>query len=353
MSRWRYLAKRLLLSVPVLWLGTSITWFIIFQGPVDPAANVLGSANPQNQALYQDAREQLGLDRPPLAHYVDWMTNLFTFDLGRTWLLYPGSNVNALIMDFLPRTLWLGFWSVVIAVFVGVPLGFYAGLNSNTVADYVTSLSGIVWRAMPNFWLAVMLLSLLISSEQWTAALFGTPVSWDAFGVQVDAITGNPQLGYMHGDPLALFTEPTNTLAAIKKILPAAVVLGSASMGNEMRIGRTAVLETRGEKYIDLAKAKGVSNRALVWKHILRNALVPLVPIITSEAFLLIGGSVLVEKVFGIQGIGWLFFKAAIQGDLPLVGTLMFIFIVMMLAINIAQDLLYTLIDPRVGYEEA
>ncbi|QLG26974.1 ABC transporter permease [Halorarum halophilum] len=353
MSRWRYLAKRLLLSIPVLWLGTSMTWFIVFQGPVDPAANVLGSANPQNQELYQDAREQLGLDRPPLEHYVDWMTNLFTLDLGRTWLLYPGSNVNALIADFLPRTLWLGFWSVLIAVFVGVPLGFYAGLNSNTAADYVTSLSGIVWRAMPNFWLAVMLLSLLVSSEQWTELLFGTPLNWDALGVEIDAVTGNPRLGYMHGDPLALVTEPRNTLAAIKKILPAAIVLGSASMGNEMRIGRTAVLETRREKYIDLAKAKGVSRRALVWKHVLRNALVPLVPIITSEAFLLIGGSVLVEAVFGIQGIGWLFFKAAIQGDLPLVGTLMFVFIVMMLTINIAQDLLYTLIDPRVGYEEA
>ncbi len=341
------------MSIPVLWLGTSITWYVIFMGPIDPAANVLSSANPQNKQLYQTAREELGLNRPPLAHYVDWMTDLFMLDLGQTWLLYPGSNVNALVMDFLPRTLWLGFWSVVVAVFIGVPLGFYAGLNSNSLADYIASLSGIVWRAMPNFWLAVMLLSVLISSEAITKSLIGVSISWDAFLIPIDAITGNPQLSYMHGNPLAFFTKPMETLTAIKKILPAALVLGSASMGNEMRIGRTAVLETRSEKYIDLAKAKGVSNRALVWKHIFRNALVPLVPIITSEAFLLIGGSVLVESVFGIQGMGWLFFRAAIQGDLPLVGTLMFVFIVMMLVINIAQDLLYTLIDPRVGYEEA
>ncbi|WP_435064939.1 ABC transporter permease [Halobaculum sp. EA56] len=348
MSKWRYLGKRLLMSVPVLWLGTSMTWYIIFQGPIDPAANVLSNTQTQNTERYEAAREQLGLDRPPLEHYVDWMTNLFTLDLGQTWLLYPGSNVNALVMDFLPRTVWLGFWSVVIAVFVGVPLGFYAGLRSNTLADYLASVSGIVWRAMPNFWLAVILLSLLVSSE----TLFG--FDWDTLLIDLPSgVTGNPQLSYMAGQPWALVTQPGETLAAIKKILPAALVLGSASMGNEMRIGRTAVLETRNEKYIDLARAKGVSRRVLVWKHILRNALVPLVPIITSEAFLLIGGSVLVESVFGIQGMGFLFFKAAIQGDLPLVGTLMFVFIVLMLVINIAQDILYTIIDPRVGYEEA
>jgi len=335
------------MTIPVLWLGTSMTWYIIFQGPIDPAANVLSETQTQNTERYEAAKAELGLDRPPLEHYADWMTDLFLLDLGQTWLLYPGSNVNALILDFLPRTVWLGFWSVLIAVFVGVPLGFYAGLRSNTVADYLASVSGIVWRAMPNFWLAIILLSILVGSE----SLFG--VDWDSFLIDLPSgVTGNPQLGYMAGDPLALVTQPRETLAAIKKILPAAVVLGSASMGNEMRIGRTAVLETKNENYVDFARAKGVSSRALVWKHIFRNALVPLVPIITSEAFLLIGGSVLVETVFGIQGMGFLFFKAAIQGDLPLVGTLMFVFIAIILAVNIFQDFLYTLIDPRVGYEE-
>ncbi|WP_137285731.1 ABC transporter permease [Halorussus salinisoli] len=347
MSRWRYLGKRFLLAIPVVWLGMSMTWFIIFMGPVDPAANVLNNADPQASERYEAAQERLGLNTPPHEHYVNWMWDMATLDLGQTWLLYPGSDVGSLILDYMPRTLWLGFWSVTIAVFVGIPLGFYAGLRSNTLADYLTSLSGIVWRAMPNFWLAVMILSVLVSSEQ----IFG--FDWDTFLLPMDAVTGNPNLGYMADDPLALFTQPGQTLTAIKKIAPAAIVLGSASMGNEMRIGRTAVLETRNESYIEAAKSRGVSGRRLVWKHIFRNALVPLVPIITSEAFLLIGGSVLVETVFGIQGIGFLFFKSAIQGDLPLVGTLMFIFIIMIVGINLLQDVLYTIIDPRVGYEEA
>jgi peptide/nickel transport system permease protein len=157
-------------------------------------------------------------------------------------------------------------------------------------------------------------------------------------------------------EPLSLLTNPSETLpqlvAAIKQIAPAAIVLGSSSMGNEMRIGRTAVLETINSNYVETAKAKGVSNRTLVWKHVFRNALIPLVPIITGEAFLLIGGSVLVESVFAIQGIGQLFFLAAIQGDLPLVGSLMFIFILILVGTNILQDFLYTVIDPRVGYDD-
>jgi peptide/nickel transport system permease protein len=337
MSRLRYLAKRLAMTVPVLWAGMSMTWFAIYMGPIDPAAGVLGDTQTQDPDAYQAAREQLGLDQAPLEHYQDWMWNMLTLDLGQTWLLYPGSSVESLILQFLPRTLWLGVWAVLIAVFVGVPLGFYAGMHSNTVPDYLASLGGIVWRAMPNFWLAVMLLTVLVQSQDLLA------LDWDRFIVPIDAITGNPKLTDLH--------RPSNVLAAIKKILPASIVLGSAAMGNEMRIGRTAVLETKQSKYVDFAKSRGVSDRVVVWKHIFRNSLVPLVPLITSEAFLLIGGSVLVETVFGIQGMGFLFFRAAIEGDLPLIGALMFIFIVVMLAINILQDILYTIIDPRVGYE--
>jgi peptide/nickel transport system permease protein len=336
-SRLGYLAKRLVMTLPVIWIGTSLTWVIVFMGPIDPASRLLSEGAIRNPAAYAAAQTQLGLDQDPLSHYLDWMIHLLQFDLGQTWLLYEGSNVNALILDFLPRTLWLGLWSVVIAVCVGVPLGFYAGMRSNTGSDYVASMGGIVWRAMPNFWLAIMLLTLLGS----TSLLLG--FDWQSFLIPLDALTGSPDMSQLH--------TLDGFLAATKKVLPAAIVLGSASMGNEMRIGRTAVLEVKNEDYIDLAKAKGVSDRALVWKHILRNALVPLVPIITSEAFLLIGGSVLVETVFGINGIGFLFYQAAIQGDLPLVGTLMYVFILLLVAINLTQDLLYIIIDPRVGLE--
>jgi peptide/nickel transport system permease protein len=346
MRKLQYIVKRFLLAIPVVWLGTSFTWYAIFMGPIDPAAALIGQTDPGSTSKYENIRTQLGLDQPPLQQYLDYMSDVLVFDLGQTWVVYSGSDVNALILQFLPRTLWLGFWSVLIAVFVGVPLGFYAGTRSNTLADYLTSFSGISWRAMPNFWLAAVVLSLLISSE----ALVG--FEWESLGVRTETITGNPGLQYMAGNPLALVTEPGNTFAAIKRIAPAALVLGSASMGNEIRIGRTAVMEVKNEQYIEFAKAKGVSGRRLLGKHVLRNALVPLVPIITTEAFLLIGGSVLVEKVFGINGMGTLFLEAAINGDIPVLGSLMYIFILLLVGINFLQDVLYTFIDPRITLED-
>ncbi|WP_458185915.1 ABC transporter permease [Haladaptatus sp. NG-WS-4] len=335
MSRWRYFARRLLLSIPVLIFGASITFIVIRAGPLDPVAAILGpTGDPQ---AYNRIEDQLGLNQPLWEQYVDYMINLFTLNLGQSWVLQPDRSAYSLILEYAPRTIWLGFWSVLIAIFIGIPLGFYAGLNPNTWSDYSASFGGIVWRAMPNFWLAVILMQVLSRSE---GLLFG--FNWQNWIVPV-GVVGPP--------PLNNLTDPEQLLAAIKKIAPAALVLGSASMGNEMRIGRTAVLETVNSNFIETARAKGVPPRSLVWKHIFRNALIPLVPIITGEAFLLIGGSVLVETVFDISGIGSLFFQAVIQGDLPLVGSLMFVFILLVVIINILQDFLYTIIDPRVGYE--
>jgi peptide/nickel transport system permease protein len=343
-SRWRYFLRRLLLAVPILLFGTTLTFIILRMGPLDPVSAILGpTGSPQ---AYARIERELGLNQPLWAQYVEFMIGLFTLDLGQSWVVSPERPATDLILIFAPRTIWLGFWSVLIALFVGIPLGFYAGLNPNTLSDYVASFGGIIWRAMPNFWLGIILVGLLGIDGP-----FGS--GWIEFGVRTNVI-GPPSLGFLN-QPAQLVTAPGETLpelfASVKKIAPAALVLGSASMGNEMRIGRTAVLETINSNYVETARAKGVPRRSIVWKHVFRNALIPLVPIITGEAFLLIGGSVIVETVFGINGLGFLFFQSIVQGDLPLTGSLMFVFIVLLVVINILQDLLYTLIDPRVGYE--
>ncbi|MEY7849795.1 ABC transporter permease [Natrarchaeobius sp. A-rgal3] len=337
MSRWQYFARRLLLTIPVVVLGGTLTFVIFRFGPIDPAAAIVGEAATEaSRAEYEQVREQLGLTQPVATHYVEYMMNLLTLDLGQSWVLAPGTSTVDLLFIYGPRTAWLAFWAVLIPIFVGIPLGVYAGLNANSRIDYVVSAFGIVWRAMPNFWLGVVLLALLSQSE----SLIG--FDWTGWLVET-SVTGTPDLSNL--------TSPSGFAVATKQILPPAIVLGSASMGSELRIGRTAVLETINSDYVEAAKANGVTERSLVWKHVLRNALVPLVPTITNEAFLLIGGAVIIEVIFGIQGIGWLFFQAALNGDLPLVTALVFVFILAVVAINIVQDLLYVLIDPRVGYE--
>ncbi|GGL47227.1 ABC transporter permease [Halocalculus aciditolerans] len=348
MSRWQYFARRLLLSIPVVIFGTTITFILIRMGPLDPAAAIVGPSG-ASAAQMQQIRQQLGLTKPLWQQYIQFMVDLFTFHLGNSWVFSPGAKAYTLIVQFAPRTIWLGFWSVIIALFVGIPLGFYAGLNPNTLPDYFASFGGIVWRAMPNFWLAIILLSVLSQSDK----LLG--FSWTHFIVQTSIVTP-PDLSFFVHPVHKLVTDPGGWAAsfvkAFKMVIPGAVVLGSASMGNEMRIGRTAVLETINSNYVETARAKGVSRRSIVWKHVFRNALIPLVPIITGEIFLLIGGSVFVETVFAINGLGYLFFQAAINADLPLIGSLMFIFILIIVFTNILQDFLYTLIDPRVGYDD-
>ncbi|MFC6731201.1 MULTISPECIES: ABC transporter permease [unclassified Haladaptatus] len=341
MSRWSYFLRRVLLAIPILVFSSSITFLIIRVGPVDPVASILGPTG--SAEAYHEIAVRLGLETPSGApvpiweQYFQFLWDLFTFNLGQSWVISPDTTVYEVIATRAPRTIWLGFWSVLIAIFIGIPLGFYAGLHPNTWSDYVASFGGIVWRAMPNFWLAVILVSLLTQSQK---VLFG--FNWSAWIVETDII---------RAPPLTNLSDPERLLTAIKQIMPAALVLGSSSMGNEMRIGRTAVLETINSNYVETARAKGLPRRAIVWKHVFRNALIPLVPIITGEAFLLIGGSVLVETVFAINGIGKLFFDATVQGDLPLVGSLMYIFILLTLSVNILQDFLYTIIDPRVGYD--
>ena len=351
MSRWRYFGRRLALSIPVIVFGTTIAFLLIYAGPVDPVSAILGQQ--YNPADAERIRRNLGLNLPLWDQYIKFMLNMFQFHLGRSWVISPGTSAVNMVKIYAPRTIWLGFWSVLIPLFIGIPLGFYAGLNPNTWSDYFASFGGIVWRAMPNFWLAVILVSLLTQSKN----VFG--FEWASWLVRTNIVTP-PSLGFFTNlgaaisHPHDFWIDPANGgsfLAAVKQTLPAAIVLGSASMGNEMRIGRTAILETINSNYVEMARAKGLSERSVIWKHVFRNALIPLVPIITNEAFLLLGGSVLVEYVFAINGLGYLFYIAIRQGDLPLVGTLMFLFIILLVGINIIQDFLYTIIDPRVGYE--
>jgi peptide/nickel transport system permease protein len=335
MSRWSYFAKRLVLSIPVILFGTTITFFVIYAGPIDPAYAILGAqATPDKVA---EIHRQLGMNQPMWEMYFDFIVDMFTFNLGNSWVIRPDLTAYEVIMDFAPRTVLMGAWAVILPLFVGIPLGFYAGLNPNTLGDYTASFGGIIWRAMPNFWLAVLLLLVLSQSEDF---LFG--FSWESF-IYSTPVAGAPDMSNIW--------ELENFLRASKIVIPGAMVLGSASMGNEMRIGRTAFLESKNSNYVEMARAKGLPGRTIVWKHIFRNALIPLVPVITAEAGVLVGGSVLVETVFGINGIGWLFFTAMTSGDLPLASALMFLFILLLVGLNILQDFLYTIIDPRVGFE--
>lgn len=346
MSRWSYFFKRLLLMIPVLFLVMTALFVLLRMGPIDPVSVRLGRGAGGQDAI--NMRRQLGLDQPLWEQYIDFVWNYLTLDLGQSWVVRADQPIWEIIRSSGPVTVWLGLWAILLPLFIGIPLGFYAGLNPNTPGDYAASLGGILWLAMPNFWLCVLALALLRTTHGGTDVPLLGWFDWYTIGPNIESIVGTPDLDF-YSPPLSF--DWGAFASDFKYILPASLILGSASMATELRIGRTAILETKNSNYVETAKAKGVPNRLVVWKHMFRNALIPLLPVILNEAFLLIGGSVIVESIFEINGLGRMFFQALTQGDMPLAGGLLFFFTLIILGLNILQDLLYTIIDPRVGYE--
>ncbi|MBP1922720.1 peptide/nickel transport system permease protein [Halorubrum alkaliphilum] len=356
MTRWEYFIKRVLLTIPVLFLVLSFLFVMLRMGPIDPVAARLGPEADGTDAELM--RERLGLNDPLWEQYTDFVMSFLTFDFGQSWVVQAERDILDIVISSAPATIWLGFWAILLPLFIGIPLGFYAGLNPNSFGDYTASFGGILWQALPNFWLCVLALAALRRTRD-GGGPFG--FDWYTFGPDFTArsisITGTPDLDWISTTDLLFVPVPyvadwTALAIDTKLILPAALILGSASMAAELRIGRTAMLETINSNFVETAKAKGLTNRVIVWKHIFRNSLIPLLPVITSEAFLLIGGSVIVEQIFNINGLGRIFFQSITQGDLPMAGALLFIFTLIILFLNILQDFLYTVIDPRVGYEK-
>jgi len=352
MSRWRYFGMRVLLAIPILFLVMSLIFIILRLGPLDPVTAIVGEQG--GAAAREQIRQDLGLNQPLWQQYLDFMWTLISFDLGQSWVIQRGMDTKELVWARAPRTIWLGLWSITLPIFIGVPLGFYAGLNSNSWSDWIASFMGIVWQAMPNFWLGIMVLAVLRQSGP--DGNFSFIPDWYTLGPNIESILGVPDLSFMSLTwvtivPIPTGFDPVTFAVALKQIAPAALVLGSSLMVTEMRIGRTATLEELNSNYVETARAKGLRSRVIVWKHIFRNASIPMVPVLFSEISILIGGSVIIETVFAINGLGALFFQAVINNDLPLAGSLIFIFTILTLAFNIIQDLLYTILDPRVGFE--
>jgi peptide/nickel transport system permease protein len=360
MNRLSYLVRRVAFGVPVVVFGLTVSFLVLYWGPLDPVTAILGkNAAPADVRRLRIALGYLtpaGEPVPLWRQYLATMADLFALEFGDSWVIQRNTPVTTVIAGRLPATLWLGWWSVVIALVLGIPIGLLAGLKANTWGDYLASGGGIVWRAMPNFWLAVIVAGSLSAGGvlSWYRGFLvetdvvGTPDAVSQLVSLADPFGTMPLLGAV----LVPVPNVGNVVVAFKWILPAALVLGSASMGNEIRIGRTAMLENLNAKYVETAKAKGLSSRRVVVKHIGRNAVIPLLPVIMGEFYLLVGGAVLVERVFAINGLGNLFLRAVLNADIPVVMALVFVFVVIQVLFNITQDLLYTFIDPRISLDE-
>lgn len=307
------IAARLLSAIPTLLLVSLITFTILHLIPGDPASVMAGlSATPQE---VQQIRTDLGLDQPLPTQLLHWYGGLLHGDLGRSLLL--GQDVLGAVLQRLPVTLSLSLYGLALTLLVGITGGILAAVRHNTIVDQAAMMVAMLGISMPSFFFAPLIV-----------LLFAVHLGW------------LPSGGYV---PFA--RDPAGWLRAAT--LPA-ISLALLQVGLLARITRSTMLEVLSQDYVRTARAKGLPARSVIGKHALANALIPITTVVGIAISLLVSGSVVIETIFSVPGIGQLLTQAVLNRDYPLVQGGLLLLTTLLVLINIGVDVLYAALDPRV-----
>ena len=331
----RYVLGRVLATIPVIVLISLLVFLLIHAAPGDPASLLLSDeASPEDIA---EARRRWGLDQPIYLQYGRFLANVMSGDLGISFRY--ADPVIELIGQRLPATVELAAASLLIAVLIGIPLGVWAGAKPNSWADNLGSMFGFFGISMPSFWLGIMLILIISGYLNWLPSS-----GRSTYGVAQGADSGF----YIINSLLA--GNMKATLDAVSHIIMPAIGLGTGMLGLVMRVTRSSVLEVMSEDYVRTARSKGLGEGAVVWQHVLRNALVPVITVVGLELGTLLSGSIIVETVFAWPGSGSLLISAIQARDYPLITGTVLTYTVAFVIINFAIDVLYAVIDPRIRF---
>lgn len=335
----RYLAKRFLLVVPTILGVITLVFWLRFLSPGDPARLMLGErATPDAVKVL---RAEWGLDRPKIEQYMVYMGKVLRLDLGKSYK--TGDPVISEILMRFPATVELSILATLIASVLGVLAGIVAATKRNSFADYVAMVGSLVGVSIPIFWLGLVL---IIVFSIWLN-LFPTGGRLDS-RMLMESITGFSTLdGFIY-----IFKEKTFTyfFSALHHIILPAVVLATVPLAVISRVTRSAMLEIMSQDYIRTARAKGLSERIVVWRHALKNALLPIITIIGIEFGYNLAGAVLTENIFAWPGIGnWLYNAVLSRDYLAIQGGVAFVSVAFIL-INLLVDVMYAYVNPRIRY---
>lgn len=309
----RYIRRRALTSIVAI-VGISLLAFLLPRlAPGDPALVLM--SDDATDEIIEETREFWGLNKPLYEQYYIFLVRAFQLDLGTS--LVTGRSTITTVKDFFPNTLKLALVAWVWSVVVSIPLGVLAALHRNKIPDMVIRLFAMLGRGMPNFWLGIMLI--LLFAVVWKLL--------PAFGIGEGVVDQGKHL-----------------------ILPG-FVLGSAFMALLVRMVRSEMLEVMSEDYVRTARAKGLTERMVIYRHALRNALIPVVTILGLEIGGLISGSIITETVFAYPGLGRLTVQSITGLDYPMVQTLILIFALIYISASFLVDVLYGFLDPRIRYQ--
>ncbi|MGE3911911.1 MAG: ABC transporter permease [Chloroflexota bacterium] len=314
----RFIAGRLLSAIPTL-LGVVTLVFIVMRLVPGTIVDQLLSQGDSSEEVQRSLREYFGLDQPIYVQYFRYLGNLLTGDLGTSWRArFPALDM---ILYALPVTLQLALMAAVISMVVGISFGVLSAVNENTLPDHVIRILSLFSLSMPVFWQATMIILVLSMTVRWAP------------------------LGYV-----SPFDDLFQNLSLM--ILPA-LALGTSASASVMRMTRSCVLDVLRQDYIRTAHAKGLRERTVVVRHAVKNAMIPVVTILGLQFGSLLGGSVVVESVFGIPGIGLLILNAIGMRDYPIVqGAVIFTAMLFMLT-NLLVDVLYGYLDPRIRLSQS
>lgn len=312
----RYIFRRLLLMIPTL-VGVAVLTFVIMRLVPGDIVALRYAGSPVPQEIIDQERRALGLDLPMHEQFIDWMGDLARFDLGTS--LWTGQPVVDEVRLRVGLTLELAVLAALLGIALALPLGVMAAVKQDTWIDYAIRIFSIGGIAMPSFWIGILVILVLLTTFRWSPPLTFTP----------------------------LFEDPVANLAQL--IWPALTV-GYRYSAVAMRMTRSAVLEVLREDYVRTARAKGVAETAVIVRHALRNSLLPVVTVISLEFAFLIGGLVVTEQVFNLNGLGRLLVLAVEQRDYTLIQALVVLMAAVFVFVNFLVDMLYVVLDPRIRY---
>jgi peptide/nickel transport system permease protein len=311
-----YILRRLIALIPTLLFASIIVFTTVRLIPGDIIDLMLSQNDISASKMDREALvATLGLDKPMWSQYLTWVGNLFRGDMGNS--LWQSTPVVERLAERMPVTFELGLLAILIGLSIALPVGVYSAIRQDTAGDYIARSFSILLLAIPSFWMGTMVV--VIPSIYW---------GW------------SPEVSYIK------FTE--DPWGNIKQMLVPAAVLGAALSAVTMRMTRTMMLEVLRQDYIRTAMAKGLPERLVVFRHALRNALIPVVTLVGLQAPLVIGGAVIIEQIFGIPGMGTLLLDAVNQRDYPIITGVFLVVGLAVMLINLIVDLSYGLLDPRV-----
>ena len=313
----QYIIRRLIYSVPTVLLVSLFTFSLIRIIPGDViVAQIedIGALTAEDRAYIE---HELGLDRGFVVSYFSWLGGAARFDFGDS--LWTGSDVATEIRRTLPVTLELNILSIIIGLSIALPVGVFAAIRQDTIPDYIARFFAILGLSIPNFWLATMAILYLSIWFGWVPPL-------------------------LYKSP---FEDPGSNF--MQYLLPA-VINGTSSAATTMRMTRSSLLEVLRQDYIRTAWAKGLRERAVVTRHALKNAFIPVITIFGSRIGHIVAGSVITESIFGLPGMGFLLLDSIIHRDYPMIQALIMLITFFILAANLVVDISYAWFDPRIRF---